>query len=83
MYALLLLRILLKESPIQGIPADKLQNRNFTIYRQNSRYGEMDTLLFLHNNLCGDQSLIIAMKSMDAADITTQHDNFFIFLFFY
>ena len=29
------------------------------------------------NNLRGDKSLIIAMKSMNAADITTQHDNLF------
>ena len=29
------------------------------------------------NNLRGDKSLIIAMKSMDAADITAQHDNLF------
>ena len=30
-----------------------------------------------NNNLRGDKSLIIAMKSMNAADITTQHDNLF------
>ena len=28
------------------------------------------------NNLRGDKSLIIAMESMNAADITTQHDKF-------
>ena len=33
------------------------------------------------NNLRGDKSLIIAMKSMNAADITTQHDNLFKFWF--
>ena len=34
-------------------------------------------LLLFINNLRGDKSLIIAMKSMNAADITTQHDNLF------
>ena len=29
------------------------------------------------NNLYGDNSLIIAMESMNAADITKQHDNLF------
>ena len=34
-------------------------------------------LLIFINNLRGDKSLIIAMKSMNAADITTQHDNLY------
>ena len=33
-------------------------------------------LYYYSNNLRGDKSLIIAMKSMNAADITTQHDKF-------
>ena len=51
--------------------------RIIPIYAIRMQFASNYAIIRFSNNLRGDKSLIIAMKSMNAADITTQHDNLF------